>query len=184
MKSHCEKIFLLKNLPRAEALRGLADFCPSGANEKTIAAVAAYNTLLETSSSLLHHLNNILAGQGLTQARFRTLFVAYTTGGEKGISPCELADIIKVERATITSLIDGLERDGLVRREPAPNDRRSIKVHLTQKGKGLIKTFTPKRMRYMMDLMGALSTQECKALVKMLEKMEKRLGEMEGQIYE
>ncbi len=35
---------------------------------------------------------------------------------------------------TVTSMLDSLERDGLIRREPNANDRRSINVVVTEKG--------------------------------------------------
>jgi len=94
-----------------------------------------------------------------------------------GISPCDLAETMRVERATVTTLIDGLERDGFVRREPAPGDRRSIRIRLTPKGRRLIDEFAPKRVEYMLKLMDNFSTEECKTLVKILEKMERRLAE-------
>ena len=102
--------------------------------------------LLETASTLMHHLNAGLSGHGLTQARFRTLFVTYRTGRDNGVSPCELAKIMRVERATITSLVDGLERDGLAIRKPDPEDRRSIKIHLTPRGREVTLALAPKRM--------------------------------------
>ena len=34
----------------------------------------------------------------------------------------------------MTGLLDRMERDGLVKREPDPNDRRANRIHLTQEG--------------------------------------------------
>ena len=44
----------------------------------------------------------------------------------------------------MTTVIDNLERDGLVRRERDAKDRRVIHVHLTEAGKGKIEAVLPK----------------------------------------
>jgi len=47
----------------------------------------------------------------------------------------ELADAVGVSRPTLTSLVDGLEASGLVRRVPEPTDRRGIRLELTEAGR-------------------------------------------------
>ena len=49
----------------------------------------------------------------------------------------ELVRVFGVKQSTFTSLLDRLERDGLVRREPNPADRRSFLIHLTERGREL-----------------------------------------------
>jgi DNA-binding MarR family transcriptional regulator len=49
----------------------------------------------------------------------------------------ELVRVFGLKQSTFTSLLDRLERAGLVRREPNPADRRSFLVHLTERGRGL-----------------------------------------------
>ena len=46
----------------------------------------------------------------------------------------ELAAHVGVSRPTLTSLVDGLERSGLLRRVPVPTDRRGIQLEPTQAG--------------------------------------------------
>ena len=46
----------------------------------------------------------------------------------------ELVRVFGVKQSTFTSLLDRLERDGLVRREPNPADRRSFLIHITERG--------------------------------------------------
>lgn len=47
----------------------------------------------------------------------------------------ELAASVGVSRPTLTSLVDGLEQGGLVRRVPVPTDRRGIRLELTDAGR-------------------------------------------------
>jgi DNA-binding MarR family transcriptional regulator len=62
------------------------------------------------------------------------------------MSPHELADGAGVTRATVTGLLDGLERDGFVSRRAGKEDRRKIIVKLSAKGRAeaaqLFKTHT------------------------------------------
>lgn len=49
-------------------------------------------------------------------------------------SPHYISERLIVSRATVTGLLDTLAKRGLVRREPHPNDRRMVMVHLTKAG--------------------------------------------------
>ena len=49
----------------------------------------------------------------------------------------ELVRVFGVKQSTFTSLLDRLERDGLVRRQLNPADRRSFLIHITERGREL-----------------------------------------------
>jgi DNA-binding MarR family transcriptional regulator len=49
----------------------------------------------------------------------------------------ELVRVFGLKQSTFTSLLDRLERAGLVRRELNPADRRSLLIHLTDRGREL-----------------------------------------------
>jgi len=86
-------------------------------------------------------------------------------------TPAELADLSHVTRATMTGLIDTLERDGLVKREPDLTDRRMMSVTLTTKGQALLERILPKHFQRMAKLMQPLSEGERKTLVQLLTKI-------------
>ncbi len=50
----------------------------------------------------------------------------------------ELANVLACTRATVTGIVDTMEKKGLVERCPNPEDRRSLLVKLTDKGAGLL----------------------------------------------
>ena len=67
---------------------------------------------------------------GISLPQYRLLVSA--SGGPQRAS--ELAAAVGVSRPTLTSLVDGLEQAGLLRRIPVPTDRRGIRLELTEEG--------------------------------------------------
>jgi DNA-binding MarR family transcriptional regulator len=67
---------------------------------------------------------------GISLPQYRLLVSA--SGGPQRAS--ELAAAVGVSRPTLTSLVDGLEQAGLLRRIPVPTDRRGIRLELTDEG--------------------------------------------------
>ena len=51
-----------------------------------------------------------------------------------GISPGEIADILKVHKSTLTGVLQRLEERGLIERKASPEDRRRALVRLTAAG--------------------------------------------------
>jgi len=64
--------------------------------------------------------------------RFNIMSALFKNGGE--MTPSEIAESVFREKNSITAAINTMERQGVVRREPSPNDRRSVKVVITDKG--------------------------------------------------
>jgi len=67
-------------------------------------------------------------GSGLTRSQWQVL--AYLAQNE-GINQTELADLLEVEAVTLGRIVDKLETQGLVKRQPDPADRRAWILRLT-----------------------------------------------------
>jgi DNA-binding MarR family transcriptional regulator len=80
-----------------------------------------------------------VAPYGLTTTQFFLLTALYE---EEDISISALAQKVVLDKATLTGLIDRLERDGFVTRQTFPGDRRTIRVRLTPKAEKLRETLT------------------------------------------
>src|SRR5512137_2411632 len=59
--------------------------------------------------------------------------------GNAGLKQSELAKAVRLDRSTVVSVIDKLERRGLVDRHAGASDRRSNALRLTAKGTALLK---------------------------------------------
>ncbi|MGH3321340.1 MAG: MarR family winged helix-turn-helix transcriptional regulator [Streptosporangiaceae bacterium] len=58
--------------------------------------------------------------------------------GEDGLKSSELAERVWISAATVTTLVDGLERDGHVARRRDDGDRRVVRVYLTDEGRKVL----------------------------------------------
>lgn len=54
---------------------------------------------------------------------------------EDGLTQREILDRLEIEQATLANTLARMERDGLIRREPHPRDKRATRNFLTEKGR-------------------------------------------------
>ena len=80
-----------------------------------------------------------------------------------------LGENAKVKRSTMTDMVDRMERDGLAERVRDDDDRRVVKVRLTQKGKRVRKEFHRKRRAEFQTVFSQLSAEEIRDFVAHLE---------------
>ena len=73
---------------------------------------------------------------GLSQAQWQALAYLRRQEGGKQVT---LADTLEIQPITLARLIDRLEEAGLVSRQPDPNDRRAIRLYLTDKAEPLLR---------------------------------------------
>ena len=87
------------------------------------------------AASAPFQIGRALASFDIRPAQFSVLVVIEANSG---LSQADLAERLGIERARLVRLLDGLEKRGLIRRQPSPLDRRSHALVLTREGqKGL-----------------------------------------------
>ncbi|MEW5872658.1 MAG: MarR family transcriptional regulator [Chloroflexota bacterium] len=86
----------------------------------------------------------------------------------------ELAEASGYTPATITGIVDTMEKKGVVRRENSTEDRRSCLVVLTEKGRGLQQT-TPSLDKIFKHCCVGLSPDEIQQLGELLDKLDRSL---------
>jgi len=107
----------------------------------------------------------------LTPPQFQTLRLLW----ENDRQPFkDLAASLGCKRPTMTGVVDTLEKNGLVMRQPNPSDRRSLLVTLTQKGRDL-EGSTPDLDRIYATCCVGLSIDEFEQLGSLLEKLDQSL---------
>jgi DNA-binding MarR family transcriptional regulator len=156
----------LREVPKYEAIEALAQRFP----ELDPSAAEAYLTLLRVSTDVLAAMDVHLGRRGLSKGRFSVLMQLLRAEGD-GLSPSALADGSGVTRATVTGLVDVLKRDGMVRRQGLPGDRRSQLVSLTARGQRFLRKMLPGHFERVGRLMAELTTVERRQLVNLLTKV-------------
>ncbi len=97
---------------------------------------------------------------------------------EPGRSQNELAKELGIQKATLTVMLNRMEKTGLVRRESDARDQRISRIFLTDKGKGLLV-----RLQRTLDVleeqaMKGFSEEEKQVMRDMLARIEKNLREL------
>ena len=112
-----------------------------------------------------------LAAEGISHGRFM-LLVVLDRDPEQPMAASELAEQAGVTKQTITSLLDGLEKDAYVNRKPHPLDRRSVVVQLLPKGQRLLEQVMPGMYRKQVEMLAHLSRDEQRHLTRLLRKVQ------------
>jgi DNA-binding MarR family transcriptional regulator len=84
------------------------------------------------------------------------------------LSPTAIAERLIVTTASVTSLLDTLERRGLVERQPDPTDRRRLLVMITPDGQALVDQFLPEVVALQTAAMATLTEAQRRQLVELL----------------
>ena len=137
-------------------------------NQEEQRALSAYVKLSRAAQAMETAAHRHLAAHNLTISQFGVLEALLHLGP---LSQRRLAEKILRSSGNLTMVIDNLERDGLVRRERDPNDRRVMIVNLTKAGEKLIRDLLPTHVRGLTTLFGALETEEIEELGRLSRKL-------------
>ncbi|MDD6120235.1 MAG: MarR family transcriptional regulator [Selenomonadaceae bacterium] len=105
----------------------------------------------------------------LSEGRFCALIVLHQN--RVGVAPSQLAAKVGVTRATISNMLQRLEREGMVDVVPAAGDGRGKVVRLTKKGIAFMDDILPPHYLRVTRLMEKLTEPEQKELIRLLHKL-------------
>jgi DNA-binding MarR family transcriptional regulator len=146
---------------------------------KTDFASPAHEALLNiyyTASIMKKRADDFFGQFGLTDVQFNLMnLLYYESGKEGGLSQAQISDMMLVNRANITSLVDRMEKAELVTRNSHTNDRRYNIIKLTSKGKNLFTKVEPHYLEQIKAAMAPLDAAELKRIAGMLEKVRRTL---------
>lgn len=101
--------------------------------------------------------------------------LAILEGADQPLCPAEIGSRLLVTRGTVTGLLDSLEKQGLIRRLPDPQDRRMLRIQITQKARDLLARMRPGHFAGEAEMMSGLSQREQETLVRLLGKLQASL---------
>jgi DNA-binding MarR family transcriptional regulator len=103
-----------------------------GNPDADVTATELTSNILYAAELVWHRVDQILRQHTLTRGSFN-LLAALREAGEP-LTPSALSSRMQITTATLTGIIDTLERRGLVERRPNPRDRRSVLVSIGAAG--------------------------------------------------
>ena len=111
---------------------------------------------------------------GITKEQFSILILLTL---KDGLYQTQIANILGKDRPNITRMIDVLEGKGYIRREKDDNNRRILKVYLTDKGHEKAELAKPIRDKFSKVQYRGFSDEEIATLIKLLRKVRNNFKE-------
>jgi DNA-binding MarR family transcriptional regulator len=143
-------------------------------------ALLSHRALLNvyyTASCLKKRADEFFRPYKLTDVQFNLMaLLSRQAGPGEGLSQARISEMMLVNRANITSLIDRMEKANLVRRTTSLEDRRSNVIKLTARGKKLFAQLDLLYIKEVKKAMAPLRESEQENLMEMLGKIRKKLS--------
>lgn len=99
--------------------------------------------------------------------------LAIVEGAGEPLEPSQIADRLLVTTGTVTSLLDNLEKRGLIQRLPHPHDRRKLLIDITPSAQAIVDELLPSLHAREREVMSAaLSTNEQHQLLDLIAKIQ------------
>ncbi|WP_336980904.1 MarR family winged helix-turn-helix transcriptional regulator [Altererythrobacter fulvus] len=126
--------------------------------------------LVLAARSWMYRIDNLLRQEtGQSRARWQVLFaIAFA---EQPATMSDIAHRARVQWPTLVRVVEGMERDGLIKREDNPADKRSKLLRLTPAGDDVVAHIQPTLDRERATLLSSLSDEELTQCTAMLQKV-------------
>lgn len=106
-----------------------------------VPAMHAVTSLMRVQQLVIGRLDAILRPHGLTFARYEALvLLVFSSRGSLPLG--KMGERLQVHPTSVTSIVQRLARDGLVVRNPHPDDGRGVLAEITPRGRELVEIAT------------------------------------------
>ena len=142
---------------------------------------SAYRTLITTFGMLKRVMEPFFASHGISGGQWGVLRALQRAAdeGKPALRLMDLSDRLLIRPPSVTGVVDGLERLGLVERAADESDQRSKQVSLTASGRKLVKQMLRSHSARVQTIMSDLSQAEQAQLQSLLERLRSRLEMMD-----
>lgn len=107
--------------------------------------------------------------EGGKDSRLRVLRVLHR---HQQMTQRQLLDHMAIQQSTLSELLKKMEEDGLLRREPCPEDRRQVLLCLTEAGCDQLEQMEARELTRNVQYLQVLSWQERETLLALLTKLD------------
>ena len=95
----------------------------------------------------------------------------------EGLKMNALSRMLMVTGGNVTGVVDQLEKEGLVERLDAPDDRRAFRIRLTKAGERAFAEMARAHEEWIVELLAGLTKKEHEELLRLLAKLKTRAVE-------
>jgi DNA-binding MarR family transcriptional regulator len=141
--------------------------------DANVAATEGVMNTIRTADMMFDRIGRLLRPLGVSAAGGLVLGILRDHGT---MSPSELGERLIVTRATVTGLLDSLERRGFVTRSANPADRRSLLVEVTPAGLAAVQELRTIVHGKERDWMSVLTDAELHTYVDLMHRIQDRLA--------
>ncbi len=159
----------------AELYARAFDWADPAAIEGALAVNAAYNAQVGAMSRMCSAL-----GIGRTTGRHALIRLLHFADAHR-LTQFEIASEMQVTSSNVTFLVDGLEKEGLVKRLPHPTDRRTVHVQLTQDGESLATVLVPSLAQFMAAMLDGFDDDEKRLFADLLDRFRRNADTFDAQ---
>jgi DNA-binding MarR family transcriptional regulator len=138
--------------------------------------MATVTSIMRAHQLFLAQANEVLRPFDLTFARYEVLAWLAWNAECGQLSLSQIGERLQVTPATVTSAIDRLERAGLVRRLPHPDDARSTLAEITARGRKTVAAATDQLNTKVFEAV-QLNKEEMETLIRLLFRIRAQAGD-------
>jgi len=131
-------------------------------------ALNAYIRFARAFSTVDSRISQTFKAHDLTSGQFGVLETLYHLGP---MHQGALGEKLLQSKGNISTIITNLAERDLVERRRDPEDRRYVKIHLTEDGRQLIGDIFPEHVRQIVDTFGALEKDELETFGRLCKKL-------------
>ncbi|WP_371785636.1 MarR family winged helix-turn-helix transcriptional regulator [Streptosporangium subroseum] len=153
---------------RRDAIDGILDQWRRERPDMDLSGIGILGRLVQVSLVLGPIVEQVFIRHGLRSGEFDVLSALRRSGPPYTLIPSELSATLMMSRAGMTGRLDRLEAAGLVERSLDPDDRRSFRIILTEKGRQIIDATLTEHAANVARLVSCLTPEERQTLDRSL----------------
>lgn len=148
---------------------------PSTEHDPSNVAEDVLRALRRIMRGVAVHSRQLYRSSGLTMPQLLCLQAIATAPGPE-VTAAHVSRQLRLSPATVTGILDRLERDTLLRRERTSRDRRKICLQLTDRGRARLAEVSPSLQDRFVDRLRHLAPPERLAILAALERVAEMVG--------
>lgn len=135
------------------------------------APMAVFGRIYRISKSMGDAMEKAYARFGISRGEFDVVATLRRSGSPYTLSPRQLSATLMLTTGGMTGRLDKLEKAGLLRRSPDPDDRRGLRVTITDRGLALIDEAVTAGLEVQREALTGLDEAEIATLTGLLRKV-------------